>query len=25
LVIAVLFGILFKHKHDPEALENVTH
>ena len=25
LVIAILFGILFKHKHDPKALENVTH
>lgn len=25
LVIALLFGILFKHKHDPKAIENVTH
>lgn len=25
LVIAILFGILFKHKHDPKALETVTH
>ncbi|MGF2412363.1 nucleoside permease [Ferruginibacter sp.] len=25
LVIAILFGLLFKHKHDPKALENVTH
>ncbi len=25
LVVAVLFGILFKHKHDPKALENVQH
>lgn len=25
LVIAVLFAVLFRHKHDPEAVENVTH
>ncbi len=25
LVIAVLFAVLFKHKHDPKALENVQH
>jgi len=25
LVIAVLFAILFKHKHDPKALEKVHH
>jgi NHS family xanthosine MFS transporter len=25
LVIAVLFAIFFKHKHDPKAVENVTH
>lgn len=25
LVIAVLFAILFKHKHDPKQLENVSH
>jgi len=25
LVIAVLFAILFKHKHDPNQIENVTH
>ena len=25
LVIAILFMLLFKHKHDPKALENVQH
>ncbi|MBL0182987.1 MAG: nucleoside permease [Chitinophagaceae bacterium] len=25
LVVAILFSILFKHKHDPKALENVQH
>jgi len=25
LVIAVLFAVLFRHKHDPKAVENVTH
>ena len=25
LVIAILFGILFKHKHNPEAIGNVSH
>jgi NHS family xanthosine MFS transporter len=25
LVIAIAFAILFKHKHDPKALENLTH
>ena len=25
LVIAVFFGIMFKHKHDPNAVENVSH
>ncbi|HMU10009.1 MAG TPA: nucleoside permease [Ferruginibacter sp.] len=25
LVVAILFGILFKHKHDPNAVENVQH
>jgi NHS family xanthosine MFS transporter len=25
LVIAVLFAIMFKHKHDPNAIENVSH
>lgn len=25
LVVAVLFAVLFKHKHDPKALENVHH
>lgn len=25
LVIAVLFGIFFKHKHDPKAIENISH
>lgn len=25
LVIAVLFAVMFKHKHDPKALENVQH
>jgi NHS family xanthosine MFS transporter len=25
LVIAILFAILFKHKHDPKAVENVKH
>ncbi len=25
LVIAIAFAILFKHKHDPKAVENVTH
>jgi MFS transporter, NHS family, xanthosine permease len=25
LVIAIAFAILFKHKHDPKALENVSH
>jgi NHS family xanthosine MFS transporter len=25
MVIAVLFAILFKHKHDPNQIENVTH
>jgi len=25
LVIAVLFGIFFKHKHDPKDIENVVH
>ncbi len=25
LVIAVLFSIMFKHKHDPAAMENVSH
>lgn len=25
LVVAILFGIMFKHKHDPTAVENVQH
>lgn len=25
LVVAVFFGIMFKHKHDPNAVENVSH
>lgn len=25
LVVAILFGIMFRHKHDPAALENVSH
>jgi NHS family xanthosine MFS transporter len=25
LVVAILFGIMFKHKHDPGAVENVQH
>jgi MFS transporter, NHS family, xanthosine permease len=25
LVVAILFGIMFKHKHDPNAVENVQH
>jgi NHS family xanthosine MFS transporter len=25
LVIAVLFSVLFKHKHDPKAVENIAH
>jgi NHS family xanthosine MFS transporter len=25
MVIAIAFAILFKHKHDPKALENVSH
>ncbi len=25
LVIAILFALLFKHKHDPKALENISH
>lgn len=25
LVIAIAFAVLFKHKHDPKALENITH
>ena len=25
LVVAVLFALLFKHKHDPKQLENVSH
>jgi MFS transporter, NHS family, xanthosine permease len=25
LVVAVLFAVLFKHKHDPKAVENVSH
>ena len=25
LVIAVLFAVMFKHKHDPNAVENVSH
>jgi len=25
LVVAILFAILFKHKHDPKALENIHH
>jgi NHS family xanthosine MFS transporter len=25
LVVAVLFAIMFRHKHDPKALENVSH
>ena len=25
LIVAVLFAIFFKHKHDPKALENVQH
>ncbi|MET0758822.1 MAG: nucleoside permease [Flavobacterium sp.] len=25
LVIAIAFAVMFKHKHDPKALENVTH
>jgi len=25
LVVAVLFAVLFKHKHDPRAVENVSH
>ena len=25
LVIAILFGLLFKHKHDPKQVENVSH
>jgi NHS family xanthosine MFS transporter len=25
LCIAIAFGLLFRHKHDPEAVENITH
>jgi MFS transporter, NHS family, xanthosine permease len=25
LVVAVLFAIMFRHKHDPKAVENVSH
>jgi len=25
LVVAILFAVLFKHKHDPKAVENVSH
>ena len=25
LIVAVLFAIFFKHKHDPKAVENVAH
>ncbi|RTY86452.1 nucleoside permease [Flavobacterium sp. GT3R68] len=25
LIIAIAFAIMFKHKHDPKALENITH
>lgn len=25
LVIAILFSVLFKHKHDPKAVENISH
>jgi len=25
LIVAVLFSILFKHKHDPKAIENIAH
>jgi sugar phosphate permease len=25
LIIAVLFALLFKHKHDPKAVENISH
>ena len=25
LVIAIAFGILFKHKHDPKAVANISH
>jgi len=25
LVVAVLFAVLFKHKHDPKAVENISH
>ena len=25
LIIAILFGIMFKHKHDPDAITNITH
>jgi NHS family xanthosine MFS transporter len=25
LIVAVLFAIMFKHKHDPKAMENVSH
>lgn len=25
LVVAILFGIMFRHKHDPKAVENVQH
>lgn len=25
LVVAILFAILFKHKHDPKAVENISH
>jgi len=25
LIIAILFALLFKHKHDPKAVENITH
>jgi len=25
LVIAILFAVMFKHKHDPKAVENVSH
>ncbi len=25
LIVAILFGIMFKHKHDPAAVENVSH
>jgi NHS family xanthosine MFS transporter len=25
LVLAILFWVLFKHKHDPKTVENISH